>query len=63
MFAEHDIFGGAVSDSDEDETKINVDENGWKMEMMDENSRLSADDSRLSDSSSIPVSLKQFFFI
>lgn len=49
LFSEHDIFGGAVSDSDEDETNINVLE-------MDENSRLSADDSRLSDSNSIPVS-------
>lgn len=38
--AEHDIFGEAVSDSEEEEeTNINI------MEMEDENSRLSADDS------------------
>lgn len=48
LFPEHDIFGGAVSDSDEDETNINIIE-------MDETSRLSADDSRLSDSSSLPI--------
>jgi len=44
--AEHDIFGEAVSDSDEEETHINI------MEMED-NSRLSADDSRISDSISM----------
>lgn len=44
----HDIFGGAVSDSDEEETNINILE-------MDETSRLSAEDSRLSDSSSLPI--------
>lgn len=42
--AEHDIFGGAVSDSDE-EPNINI------MEMED-TSRMSADSSRLSDSAS-----------
>ncbi|GLV43107.1 TBP-associated factor 7 [Carabus blaptoides fortunei] len=42
------IFGEAVSDSDEDETNINGLE-------MDETSRLSAEDSRLSDSCSLPI--------
>lgn len=45
--AEHDIFGEAVSDSEEDETNINI------MELEDETSRPSADDSRLSDSASL----------
>ncbi|KAL0269804.1 UNVERIFIED_CONTAM: hypothetical protein PYX00_007414 [Menopon gallinae] len=45
--AEHDIFGSAVSDSEE-ETNINI------MEMED-TSRLSADDSRLSDTVSLGV--------
>lgn len=46
--AEHDIFGGEVSDSDEEDTNI-------KMIDIDENSRLSADDSRsrMSDSNSL----------
>lgn len=48
--AEHDIFGEAVSDSEEDETNINI------MELEDETSRPSADDSRLSDSASLQVS-------
>lgn len=43
--AQHDIFGGEVSSSDE-ETNINV------MDDIDENSHISADDSRLSDSNS-----------
>ena len=48
--AEHDIFGEAVSDSEEEETNINI------MEMEDENSRLSADDSMHTiDSTSIQV--------
>lgn len=45
--AEHDIFGEAVSDSEEEETNINI------MEMEDENSRLSADDSHTMDSTSM----------
>jgi glycoprotein-N-acetylgalactosamine 3-beta-galactosyltransferase/transcription initiation factor TFIID subunit 7 len=48
--AEHDIFGEAVSDSEEEETNINI------LEMEDETSRPSADDSRLSDSMSLQVS-------
>lgn len=40
---EHDIFGGAVSDSEEEDTHLNVLD-------MDENSQNSADDSRLTDS-------------
>lgn len=46
--AEHDIFGGEVSDSDEEDTNI-------KMIDIDETSRLSADDSRsrMSDSNSL----------
>ncbi|CAG2059208.1 unnamed protein product [Timema podura] len=51
--AEHDIFGGAVSDSEEEETNINI------MELEDETSRLSADDSRLSDSTSLQDSLER----
>lgn len=47
--AEHDIFGEAVSDSDEEETHLNLDE-------IEENSRLSADDSRISDSMSLQMS-------
>uniref|UniRef100_A0A0A9Z880 Transcription initiation factor TFIID subunit 7 n=3 Tax=Lygus hesperus TaxID=30085 RepID=A0A0A9Z880_LYGHE len=42
--AEHDIFGEAVSDSDEEESHINI--------MEEESSRLSAEDSRISDSMS-----------
>nr|CAD7411367.1 unnamed protein product [Timema poppensis] len=49
--AEHDIFGGAVSDSEEEETNINI------MELEDETSRLSADDSRLSDSTSLQTNV------
>ncbi|XP_067000538.2 transcription initiation factor TFIID subunit 7 isoform X2 [Anabrus simplex] len=45
--AEHDIFGEAVSDSEEEETNINI------MELEEETSRPSADDSRLSDSVSL----------
>lgn len=43
--AEHDIFGGEVSTSEDEETNINVLD-------IDETSRLSAEDSRLSDSNS-----------
>lgn len=50
--AEHDIFGGAVSDSEED-TPLNVLE-------LDENSQNSADDSHLTDSNSIMV---RFFIV
>lgn len=46
---EHDIFGGEVSSSDEEENNVNVLD-------LDDNSRLSADDSRLSDSNSLHVS-------
>ncbi|GAB0088595.1 Transcription initiation factor TFIID subunit 7 [Sergentomyia squamirostris] len=43
---EHDIFGGEVSSSEDEDNNINVLD-------LDENSRLSADDSRLSDSNSM----------
>lgn len=52
--AEHDIFGGAVSDS-EDESQLNVLE-------LDENSQNSADDSHLTDSNSIMVIIIFFCF-
>lgn len=45
--AEHDIFGGAVSDSEED-APLNVLE-------LDENSQNSAEDSHLTDSNSVMV--------
>lgn len=45
--AEHEIFGGAVSDSEED-TPLNVLE-------LDENSQNSAEDSHLTDSNSVMV--------
>ncbi|XP_049775665.1 transcription initiation factor TFIID subunit 7 [Schistocerca cancellata] len=45
--AEHEIFGEAVSDSEEEETKINV------TEFEEETSRPSADDSHMSDSTSL----------
>ncbi|XP_014252091.1 transcription initiation factor TFIID subunit 7 [Cimex lectularius] len=51
--AEHDIFGEAVSDSDEEEARIDI------IEEMEENSRLSADDSRISDSMSMNNSGRQ----
>ncbi|CAH0561903.1 unnamed protein product [Brassicogethes aeneus] len=44
--AEHDIFGGDVSDSEEEDTHLNVME-------LDENSQNTADDSHLSDSNSV----------
>jgi len=52
--AEHDIFGEAVSDSEEEETNINI------IEMEDENSRLSADDSMHTDTTSLQVRLHIF---
>ncbi|XP_046743934.1 transcription initiation factor TFIID subunit 7 [Diprion similis] len=47
--AEHDIFGEAVSDSEDDEEEANI-----NIMELDENSRLSAD-SRVSDSNSMQV--------
>ncbi|KAF2899506.1 hypothetical protein ILUMI_06664 [Ignelater luminosus] len=44
--AEHDIFGGAVSDSEEEDAHLNVLE-------LDENSQNSAEDSHLTDSNSV----------
>ncbi|KAK9511515.1 hypothetical protein O3M35_000154 [Rhynocoris fuscipes] len=46
--AEHEIFGEAVSDSDEEEHHINITE-------IEESSRLSADDSHISDSVSLQM--------
>lgn len=46
--AEHDIFGGAVSDSEEEDAQLNVLE-------LDENSQNSAEDSHLTDSNSVMV--------
>lgn len=46
--AEHDIFGGAVSDSDDEDAHLNVLD-------MDENSQNSAEDSHLTDSNSVMV--------
>lgn len=46
--AEHDIFGGAVSDSEEEDAHLNVLE-------LDENSQNSAEDSHLTDSNSVMV--------
>lgn len=46
--AEHDIFGGAVSDSEEEDAPLNVLE-------LDENSQNSAEDSHLTDSNSVLV--------
>uniref|UniRef100_A0A1B6EID4 TAFII55 protein conserved region domain-containing protein n=1 Tax=Cuerna arida TaxID=1464854 RepID=A0A1B6EID4_9HEMI len=45
--AEHDIFGEAVSDSEDEDQNINI------LELEEENSRLTADDSRMSDSASL----------
>uniref|UniRef100_A0A1B6BZ07 TAFII55 protein conserved region domain-containing protein n=1 Tax=Clastoptera arizonana TaxID=38151 RepID=A0A1B6BZ07_9HEMI len=47
--AEHDIFGEAVSDSEEEEQNINI----MELEGEEDNSRLSGEDSRLSDSNSV----------
>ncbi|KAJ8983873.1 hypothetical protein NQ317_000909 [Molorchus minor] len=45
--AEHDIFGGAVSDSEEEDAHLNV------LDVLDENSQNSAEDSHLTDSNSV----------
>lgn len=61
--AEHDIFGGAVSDSEEEDGHLNV------LDVLDENSQNSADDSHLTDSNSVlvssnhPISLKKITFL
>lgn len=47
--AEHDIFGEPLSESDEEDPHLNLVE-------IEENSRLSADDSRISDSMSLQMS-------
>lgn len=49
LLAERDIFGEALSDSDEETGNINI------MDMDEDMSRLSADDSRLSDTNSLMV--------
>lgn len=48
--AEQDIFGGAVSDSEEEDAQLNV------LDVLDENSQNSAEDSHLTDSNSVMVS-------
>lgn len=48
--AEDDIFGGAVSDSEDEDAHLNV------LDVIDENSQNSADDSHLTDSNSVLVS-------
>lgn len=48
--AEHDIFGEAVSDSEDEDQNINI------LELEEENSRLTAEDSRMYDSASPHVS-------
>lgn len=45
--AEHDIFGGDVSDSDDEEAHLNV------LDVIDDNSQNSGDDSHLTDSNSV----------
>nr|XP_023013480.1 transcription initiation factor TFIID subunit 7 [Leptinotarsa decemlineata] len=45
--AEHDIFGGAVSDSEEEDAHLNV------LDVLDENSQNSGEDSHLTDSNSV----------
>lgn len=47
--AEDDIFGGAVSDSEDEDAHLNV------LDVIDENSQNSADDSHLTDSNSVMV--------
>lgn len=49
--AEDDIFGGAVSDSEDEDAHLNV------LDVIDENSQNSGEDSRLTDSNSVLVSL------
>lgn len=50
LLAERDIFGEALSDSDEEAGNINI------MDMDEDMSHLSGDDSRLSDTNSLMVS-------
>lgn len=57
LLAEHDIFGEAVSDSEDEDQNINI------LELEEENSRLTAEDSRLSDSGSLHVSAKTIIFL
>ncbi|KAG5891709.1 hypothetical protein JTB14_016092 [Gonioctena quinquepunctata] len=45
--AEHDIFGGAVSDSEDEDAHLNV------LDVLDENSQQSGEDSHLTDSNSV----------
>ncbi|CAH1103620.1 unnamed protein product [Psylliodes chrysocephalus] len=45
--AEHDIFGGAVSDSEDEDAHLNV------LDVLDENSQNSGEDSHLTDSNSV----------
>ncbi|XP_022915644.1 transcription initiation factor TFIID subunit 7 [Onthophagus taurus] len=45
--AEHEIFGSAVSDSEEEDATVNV------IDELDDNSQISADDSHLTDSNSV----------
>ena len=52
---EHDIFGEAVSDSEDEEGNINIME-------VEEESRPSAEDSRLSDSASLHVCIYLFVY-
>lgn len=52
--AEHDIFGGAVSDSEEEDATLNVLD-------MDENSQNSGEDSHLTDSNSVMVIITTLF--
>lgn len=47
--AEQDIFGAAVSDSEEEDAQLNV------LDVLDENSQNSAEDSHLTDSNSVMV--------
>lgn len=51
ILAERDIFGEALSDSDEEAGNINI------IDMDEDMSHLSADDSRLSDTNSLMVKL------
>lgn len=53
--AEQDIFGGAVSDSEEEDAQLNV------LDVLDENSQNSAEDSHLTDSNSIMVRIELSF--
>lgn len=53
--AEDDIFGGAVSDSEEEDAHLNV------LDVLDENSQNSAEDSHLTDSNSVLVCTQPVF--